>query len=82
MVGAISSEAPVVAAVLEQIPHRHRGVGEPVHEHRLQQALRYNSLHTVAGPRLYLEVVESPGGGRQVRRAAHRCPAAGTIQSV
>ena len=39
MVGDVASEAPVVAAVLEQVHDRHRGVGEPVDEDGLQQAL-------------------------------------------
>ena len=33
-------EGPVVAAVLEQVGQRHRGAAEPVHEERLEQALR------------------------------------------
>ena len=39
MVGDVAGEAPVVAAVLEQVHDRHRGVGEPVDEDGLQQAL-------------------------------------------
>ena len=39
MVGDVAGEAPVVAAVLEQVHDRHRGVGEPVYEDSLQQPL-------------------------------------------
>ena len=39
MEGDVAGEAPVVAAVLEQVHDRHRGVGEPVDEDGLQQAL-------------------------------------------
>ena len=39
VVGDVAGEAPVVAAVLEQVHDRHRGVGEPVDEDGLQQAL-------------------------------------------
>lgn len=36
----VSGERPVVAAVLEEIPQRHGGMGEPMNEQRLQQTLR------------------------------------------
>lgn len=39
VVGDVAGEAPVVAAVLEQVHDRHRGVGETVDEDGLQQAL-------------------------------------------
>ena len=39
VVGDVAGEAPVEAAVLEQVHDRHRGVGEPVDEDGLQQAL-------------------------------------------
>ena len=39
VVGDVAGEAPVVAAVLEQVHDRHRSVGEPVHEDGLQQPL-------------------------------------------
>ena len=39
VVGDVAGEAPVVAAILEQVHDRHRGVGEPVHEDRLKQPL-------------------------------------------
>ena len=39
VVGDVAGEAPVVAAVLEQVHDRHRSVGEPMDEDGLQQAL-------------------------------------------
>lgn len=39
VVGHICRESPVVCAVLEEIPQRHGGVREAVHENRLQQTL-------------------------------------------
>ena len=40
VVGDVGGEAPVVAAVLEQVHDGHRGVAEPVDEHGLQKSLR------------------------------------------
>ena len=51
VVGDVGGEAPVVAAVLEQVGHRHGGVGEPVDEQRLEDPLA---------------VVEHPGPGCQL----------------
>lgn len=45
IVADVEGEAPVVAAILEQIHDRHRGVREAMHEHRLQQ-----TLHVVNRP--------------------------------
>lgn len=39
MVGYISSEAPIVRAVLEEIEQWHGAVGEPVHKLGLKEAL-------------------------------------------
>ena len=39
VVGDVAGEAPVVAAVLEQVHDRHGGVGETVDEYSLQQPL-------------------------------------------
>ena len=39
VVGDVGRESPVVAAVLEQVHDGHRGVAEPVDEHRLEQSL-------------------------------------------
>lgn len=39
VVGDVSGEAPVVAAVLEEVPKRHRGVTEPVDKDSLEEPL-------------------------------------------
>ena len=53
----VGREAPVVAAVLEEVPDGHGGVAEPVHEHGLQQPLG---------------VVQHPAPRRDVGRGAER----------
>lgn len=39
MVTDVSSKAPIVATVLEEVLNRHGGIAEPVHKHGLQQPL-------------------------------------------
>ena len=64
VIGDESGESPVVDRVLEDVHDGHGGVGEAVHEHRLQQPLG---------------VVEGPGGRGEVRGLTARRGAGVTV---
>lgn len=40
MIGDVGGEQPIVRAVLEEVPQRHRSMREAVHEDGLQETLR------------------------------------------